>query len=122
MIDPDDVFDIEDWQPSLTATKTLYSLPELKENEFFSCMRCGEDVRRPKFHKAIYQTTIDLKTGFRTEKFDQFFVSRCCLGDLEIYNTVLDKPRSIPKHHFNNIQNDEAKFIAQAAQAERWVS
>ena len=122
MIDLDDVFEIETWQPSLTATKTLFSLPELNENEVFSCMRCSEDVRRPKFHKHVYQTIIDNKTRLKTEKFDQFFVPRCCHSDLEIYNTVSDKPRSIPKHHFNNIQTYEAKYLAQAAQAERWVS
>lgn len=126
MIDIDNILDAEYWRQTLTASKAMYSLPDLAEDEIWSCMQCGEDVRKPKFYKHIYQTSWCRETGNKTENFDQFYVSQCCLGDLEIYNTVLDKPRSIPEHHFDCKDialkdADEAKFYAQAITAERWV-
>lgn len=121
MIDFDDFEDSDFWQPSLVADKPLFSLPETTTDEIWYCQQCGENCK-PKFHKNIYSRTINMTTGEGTEKFEQFYVSPCCLGNLGIYFKSTNKDQKISEHHFKPISSDEDKFIEAALVAAEYVT
>lgn len=118
MIDFDD---FDDWQPSLVADKPLFSLPETTNDEVWYCQQCGENCK-PKFYKHVYSRTINMKTGEGSEQFEQFYVSRCCLGNLGIYFKSTNKDRKIPEQHFKLLSSDEDKFLEAALTAAEYVT
>lgn len=129
MSEYDDFFDDndnqgEDFDPvrprRVNADTPLYSLPELKDGQTWSCdMGCNGKCK-PVQREVDYSVSHDPKTGETIRQSETVYVASCCTGNLTLWSDATDDadPVEIAPEHFKA----PVAAIVEAEPVELWYS